>query len=68
MYRIDLSIVAYHPGDGYQYFPSIEEVLLSFGLVAIEIVAYILLIKLLPILPGAATTNRINEFNRAEQG
>lgn len=60
MYRIDLAIVAYNPGDGYQYFPSIQEILLSFGLVAIEIVGYIVLIKLLPVLPGAATTNRIN--------
>ncbi|MGX9416901.1 Ni/Fe-hydrogenase cytochrome b subunit [Vibrio sp. WJH972] len=67
MYRIDLAIVAYHPGQGYQYFPSLEEILLSFGLVAIEIVGYILLIKLLPILPGAATTNRINQIKQTNK-
>ncbi|WED21721.1 Ni/Fe-hydrogenase cytochrome b subunit [Vibrio sp. JC009] len=61
MYRIDLAIVAYYPGDGYTYFPSIEEILLSFGLVAIEVVGYILLIKLLPVLPGAATSKRIHD-------
>jgi Ni/Fe-hydrogenase subunit HybB-like protein len=61
MYRIDLAIVAYNPGDGYTYFPSIEEILLSFGLVAIEVVGYIVIIKLLPVLPGAATTNRIQD-------
>lgn len=61
MYRIDLAIVAYYPGDGYTYFPSLEEVLLSFGLVAIEVVGYIVLIKLLPVLPGAATSNRIHK-------
>lgn len=61
MYRIDLAIVAYNPGDGYQYFPSVEEILLSFGLVAIEVVGYIVIIKLLPVLPGVATTNRIHK-------
>ncbi|MDB1122371.1 Ni/Fe-hydrogenase cytochrome b subunit [Vibrio algarum] len=61
MYRVDLAIVAYYPGDGYTYFPSIEEILLSFGLVAIEVVGYILLVKLLPVLPGAATSNRIHK-------
>lgn len=61
MYRIDLAVVAYNPGDGYTYFPSIEEILLSFGLVAIEVVGYIVIIKLLPVLPGAATTNRIQQ-------
>lgn len=60
MYRVDLAIVAYNPGDGYTYFPSIEEILLSFGLVAIEVVGYLVLIKLLPILPSASTTNRIH--------
>lgn len=61
MYRIDLAIVAYDPGVGYTYFPSVEEILLSFGLVAIEVVGYIVIIKLLPVLPGAATTNRIHK-------
>jgi len=61
MYRVDMAIVAYNPGDGYNYFPSIEEILLSFGLVAIEVVGYIVIIKLLPILPGVATTNRIHK-------
>lgn len=59
MYRIDLTLVAYNPGDGYHYFPSLGEILLSFGLVAIEVVGYIVLIKLLPVLPGITTTNRI---------
>ncbi len=61
MYRIDMAIVAYNPGDGYNYFPSIEEILLSFGLVAIEVVGYIVIIKLLPVLPGVSTTNRIHK-------
>jgi len=60
MYRVDLAIVAYQPGDGYAYFPSMEEILLSFGLIAIEVAGYILLIKLLPVLSGASTTNRIH--------
>ena len=53
--------MAYNPGDGYKYFPSIQEILLSFGLVAIEVVGYILLVKLLPVLPGVGTSNRIHK-------
>ncbi|BDH46732.1 Ni/Fe-hydrogenase cytochrome b subunit [Salmonella enterica subsp. enterica serovar Choleraesuis] len=54
LWRMDYSLVAYNPGTGYHYFPTTSEILISVGFVAIEVVAYILLIRLLPILPAQA--------------
>lgn len=49
-YRMTYTLIAYNPGDGYTYFPSVSELLITIGFVSIEIVGFILLIKLLPIL------------------
>ena len=51
LWRLSYSLLAFNPGDGYHYFPTAEELLISIGFVAIEICAYILLIRLLPIIP-----------------
>lgn len=48
-YRMDSYIVSYHR-PGWSYFPSVLEMLLSFGIIAVEILGYVLLIKYLPIL------------------
>lgn len=56
LYRFDAYLVAFEPGRGYQYFPSVPEVLITLGLVALEILAYILLVKTFPILSGAPAT------------
>ncbi|HBB5800881.1 TPA: Ni/Fe-hydrogenase cytochrome b subunit, partial [Escherichia coli] len=52
----------FNPGGGYAYFPTWEELLISIGFVAIEICAYIVLIRLLPILPPL----KQNDHNRHE--
>ncbi|MFV0576874.1 MAG: Ni/Fe-hydrogenase cytochrome b subunit [Vibrio sp.] len=52
MWRIDLSLIAFDPGEGYRYFPSIQESLMTLGLVAIEVAGYIFIVKLLPVLPA----------------
>ncbi|UCQ18846.1 Ni/Fe-hydrogenase cytochrome b subunit [Edwardsiella tarda] len=52
LWRLNYSLLAYSPGNGYGYFPTSEEVLISMGFVAIEVVAYLLLIRLLPVLPA----------------
>lgn len=51
LYRIDAYLVAYHTGAGWHYFPSLGELAVSIGLVAFEILAFILAIRLLPVLP-----------------
>lgn len=54
LWRLDYSLLAFNPGNGYHYFPSAAEVLISIGFVAIEVCAYVLLIRWLPILPPLA--------------
>ena len=51
LWRMDYSLIMYDPGNGYQYFPSAEELLISIGFVSIEVCAYILIIRLFPVLP-----------------
>lgn len=53
LYRFDAFLVAFDPGAGWRYFPSSPELLVTFGIIAIELLAYITLIKVLPILPAA---------------
>ncbi|MDX5629207.1 MULTISPECIES: Ni/Fe-hydrogenase cytochrome b subunit [unclassified Brenneria] len=52
VWRLSYSLLAFNPGGGYHYFPAASEVLISIGFVAIEVCAYILLIRLLPVLPA----------------
>ena len=52
LWRLDLSLLAFDPGEGFKYFPKTEEVLLSVGFIAIEISAYLLIVRLLPVLPA----------------
>lgn len=58
LYRIDAYLVAYHTGAGWRYFPSVGELAVSIGLVAFEILAFILAIRLLPVLPRASAEER----------
>lgn len=50
LYRVNAFLVAYNPSPGYTYFPSTSELLVSVGLVAFEILAYIVIVKTLPVL------------------
>ncbi len=55
MYRFGVYIVGFNPGDEWaQYFPSINEFMISLGMIGIEVLGYIVLVKLLPLLPNLA--------------
>ena len=56
MYRFDAYIVAFNPGPGWTYFPTLPEILITVGLVALEVLVYILLVKRFPILSGRRVT------------
>ena len=45
-------LIAYDPGPGWDYFPADPEILITVGLGAAEIVAYIVIVRLFPILGG----------------
>jgi len=50
LYRIDTMLVAFNPGEEYTYFPSIPEMMITIGIIALEILAYIVLARYLPVL------------------
>jgi Ni/Fe-hydrogenase subunit HybB-like protein len=52
LYRFDVFLLAFHPGVQYAYFPSVLETLTTVGIVAFEVLAYIVVVKMFPILSG----------------
>jgi Ni/Fe-hydrogenase subunit HybB-like protein len=52
LYRFDVFLLAFQPGANWAYFPNVTEILITVGLVAAEIVGYVILINLFPILAG----------------
>lgn len=55
LYRFDTYLVAFNPGPGWHYFPSLTELFISIGLISIEVAAYIAIVKKFPILTGTST-------------
>lgn len=52
LYRFDTFLVAFNPGQGWHYFPSATEQLITLGLVAGELAIYGAVVKYFPILGG----------------
>lgn len=50
IYRFDTYLLAFNPGVHWSYFPSVGEILVTTGLVAGEIMLYIAIIRVFPIL------------------
>ncbi len=54
VYRINAYLVGYHPaGGGWHYFPSVPEMLVTVGIFSLEVVAYLVFVKKLPVLHRA---------------
>ncbi len=51
IYRFNTFLVGFDPGPGWHYFPSFSELMITFGMIAIEIMGYTILVKKLPVLP-----------------
>lgn len=54
--RFNALIVGFNPPAGYVYFPSLIEVLISIGLLTLEAVGFLYIVKRLPILPARTHT------------
>ena len=54
LYRFDSYLVAFNPGPGWSYFPSVPETVITLGLVSLEVFIFILLVKSFPILSGTS--------------
>lgn len=52
LYRFSTYLLAFRPGDHWSYFPTVPEILVTVGLVATEVLVYIVLVKRFPILAG----------------
>ncbi len=50
LYRFDAFLLTFNPGPGYNYFPSAPEIMITLGVVAFELMAYIVIVKLLPVM------------------
>lgn len=53
LYRFDAFLITFDPGPGYSYFPSVPEIMVTVGIVAFEIMAYLVLVKVLPVMHDA---------------
>jgi Ni/Fe-hydrogenase subunit HybB-like protein len=53
LYRFNTYLFAFRPGYGWTYFPSVQEIVITFGLVATETMAYLVIVKKFPVLGGA---------------
>jgi len=58
LYRFDTYLVAFMPGAQWSYFPSVPELTITAGLVAFEVLAYIVIVKRFPILASRSHVER----------
>jgi len=54
LFRVNTYMIAFRPGGQWSYFPSIPELLITFGIIAAEVAIYVAVVKTFPILSGAA--------------
>ncbi len=52
VYRFNVYLVGFQPGQSWTYFPAVPELLITFGIVALEILLYVAAVKVFPILAG----------------
>lgn len=50
VYRFNAFLIGFDPGPGFHYFPSAPEVLVSVGLIALEVAAFMFIVKKFPVL------------------
>ncbi len=53
LWRFNAYLITFNPGPGYSYFPSVPEIMVTVGIVAFEVLVYIVLVRLLPVLHDA---------------
>jgi len=51
VYRFNAFLVGFNPGEGYVYFPAAAEILITVGIISIELVAYLFFVKRFPVMP-----------------
>jgi Ni/Fe-hydrogenase subunit HybB-like protein len=51
IYRFNTFLVGFSPGPGWSYFPSLPEIMITVGIVALELMGYLYFVKKYPVLP-----------------
>ncbi len=50
LYRFDAYITAFNPRNGWHYFPTTPEILITLGVIAVELLGYLYVVKRFPVL------------------
>ncbi|MCP4376963.1 MAG: Ni/Fe-hydrogenase cytochrome b subunit [bacterium] len=50
LYRFNAFLITYDPGPGYSYFPSLSEIMVTLGIIAIEIIIFLFVVKKFPVM------------------
>ena len=53
LYRLNCYLIGYDPGNGWNYFPSMGEILVTMGIFALHLILYLVFVKQLPVLHAA---------------
>ncbi len=53
VYRINTYLVGYHPAEGWTYYPTVSEIMVTVGIFSLEVVLYLIFVKRLPVLHKA---------------
>jgi Ni/Fe-hydrogenase subunit HybB-like protein len=59
MYRLGASLIGFMPGSNWSYFPSVPEMTISLGFVALAVMGYVYMVKRFPILTAHPEPVRI---------
>lgn len=59
LYRLDGFLVAYETGPGWHYFPSVSELMVTIGIIAAEILLYIVFVRKFPVF-YTTSSRRLN--------
>ena len=59
VYRFNVYLVGFRPGDHWSYFPAVPELLITFGIVALEVALYIWAVRTFPILAGSPALDEV---------
>jgi Ni/Fe-hydrogenase subunit HybB-like protein len=53
-FRLNTYLIAFRPGSQWSYFPAVPELLITLGIIALEVALYVAAVKKFPILSGDA--------------
>jgi len=65
LYRFNAFLIAFDPGPGWHYFPAVGEMMITIGIVAFELMAYLFFVKKTPVLlAGAEARTAVSDAPR----